>query len=76
MKPHFNVSFRHGGRNGIDTVYACDINRYAWKQVGRYGYFESVRIATVPMHADTRTDHQTPSYAGKLLAWHQRRASS
>lgn len=69
MRPRFSISFRHGGHR----VYACDINRND-RITGRYGtYYRSVRVASLPMNADDRADAPTPSYALKLLAWHERR---
>lgn len=71
MKPRFYISYRHGGHR----VYACDINRYDFVK-GRFGsYYKSVRIASLPMNADDRAETPTPSYAIKLLAWHERRDS-
>lgn len=76
-KPKFMMSYRHGSRpvggQMIDIIYACVI------QLRKYPY---TAIASLPMRhlplerIDCRRhDHEPPSYAVKLLAWHNRKAS-
>jgi hypothetical protein len=70
MKSRFNISYRHGSHR----VYACDINR---RTLHPWGFYYWKRIATIPVNFDDRLeDLPCPSYALKLLAWHERRLTT